>query len=166
MAFLFDHERLDVYQLELKFIAWVTELLAEVKDAKDVTTREALDHLDRASLSALFNTAEGNGKRRRKVRARYFDHARGSATECASCLDALVAKSACTAERVLPGKKMLHRVVSMLSKLVFRYAPEELVSEPEAPYGASGPDAWDGDEEKIEHEDEDEDEHEHEHEDD
>jgi hypothetical protein len=26
----FDHERLDVYQLKLRFIAWMTELLAEL----------------------------------------------------------------------------------------------------------------------------------------
>ena len=62
--------------------------------------REASDHLDRASLSIVLNTAEGNGKRRKLIRAKFFDDARGSATECAACLDALVAKGVATKERI------------------------------------------------------------------
>ena len=117
----FDHEKLEVYQLELKFLTWVTNLLKEVREKKDPAFREVIDQLDRASLSTLLNTAEGNGKRGTKQRARYFDDARGSATECAACLDALVAKRAATIERVAPGKEMLVRIVSMLSKLVDRF---------------------------------------------
>ena len=118
---MFDHEKLDVYQLELRFIAWVTPLLDEVSASAKGRTREVCDQLDRASLSALLNTAEGNGKRQRPVRAKFFDDARGSATECAACLDALVAKQAATEERILEGKKMLVRIVSMLCGLVDRF---------------------------------------------
>jgi hypothetical protein len=73
---LFDHEKLDVYHLELKFIGWVTPLLEEVSQTAAVKTSEVRDQLDRASLSALLNTAEGNGKRQRQVRAKFFDDAR------------------------------------------------------------------------------------------
>src|SRR2546423_6136478 len=119
MRTYFDHEKLDVYQLELRFITWVTRLLVDIKRrSMDARIAEVSDQLDRASLSALLNTAEGNGRRRRPVRAKFFDDARGSATECAGCLDASVAKRACTAERVDEGKEMLFRIVSMLSKLV------------------------------------------------
>lgn len=89
---LFDHEKLDVYLLELKFIAWVTPLLEEISQNATGKTGEVREQLDRAGLSILLNTAEGNGKRQRQVRAKFFDDARGSATECAACLDALVAK--------------------------------------------------------------------------
>lgn len=119
---MFDHEKLDVYQLELAFVGWVTELLAEV--SSEPRTREVRDQLDRASLSALLNTAEGNGKRQRQIRAKFFDDARGSATECAACLDALVAKKACKVERILPGKEMLVRIAQMLTKLVQLYSPD------------------------------------------
>jgi len=119
----FDHEKLDVYQLELKFIAWVTPLIEEVKASAGPKVREVCNHLDRASLSALFNTAEGNGKRQSKLRGRFFDDARGSAAECASCLDALVAKRVCAEDRVDKGKALLHRIVSILTKLVMRFAP-------------------------------------------
>ena len=117
----FDHEKLDVYHLELEFIKWVTPLLEEVSRTAASKTSEVRDQLDRASLSALLNTAEGNGKRQRPVRAKFFDDARGSATECAACLDALVAKAAATEVRVVEGKKMLLRVVSMLCGLIDRF---------------------------------------------
>ena len=118
---MFDHEKLDVYHLELKFIGWVTPLLEKVLRTASGKTREVCDQLDRASLSALLNTAEGNGKRQRPVRAKFFDDARGSATECAACLDALVAKRVATEQRIVEGKKMLLRIVSMLCGLVDRF---------------------------------------------
>jgi four helix bundle protein len=118
---MFDHEKLDAYQFEWRFIAWVTPLLDEVSASAKGKTREVCDQLDRASLSALLNTAEGNGKRQRPVRAKFFDDARGSATECAACLDALVAKQVASEEQILEGKKMLVRIVSMLCGLVDRF---------------------------------------------
>ena len=89
---IFDHEKLDVYQIELAFIAWVSPLLSETRSAAQGFYREVCDQLDRASLSFLLKMAEGNGKRQGKQRAEFFDDARGSAGECAACLDALVAK--------------------------------------------------------------------------
>ncbi len=118
----FDHEKLDVYQLEVNFVAWATELMVEVKQAASVSVREPCDHLDRASLPIMFNTAEGNGERQMRGRAKFFDDARGSATECAACLDALVAKQACSKERVAEGKALLVRIVSVLTKLVERFS--------------------------------------------
>jgi len=105
----------------LRFIAWVTPLLEEAGKSAAAKTREVADQLDRASLSILLNTAEGNGKRQRQGRAKYFDDARGSATECAACLDALVAKKIATTERVQEGKRMLVRIVSMLCGLIDRF---------------------------------------------
>jgi four helix bundle protein len=118
----FDHEKLNVYQVELCFVGWVATLLKEVKAGSAITHREICDQLDRASLSALLNTAEGNGKRQGRQRAKFFDDARGSAVECAACLDALVAKDLAKWERVVEGKAMLVRIVGMLTKLVDRFA--------------------------------------------
>src|SRR5438105_11218691 len=94
----FDHEKLDVYQLQLRFISWVTPLIESAKESAAGKAREVCDQLDRASLSCLLNTAEGNGKRRGQIRAKFFDDARGSATECAACLDALAAKGILASE--------------------------------------------------------------------
>jgi|ERR1043166_7960243 four helix bundle protein len=118
---LFDHERLEVYKVELEFIKWVTPLIEEAAKSATGRPREVCDQLDRASLSSLLNTAEGNGKRQRQIRAKFFDDARGSATECAGCLDALVAKSVLSADRIVDGKAMLLGIVCMLSGLVDRF---------------------------------------------
>jgi four helix bundle protein len=121
---MFDHEKLDVYQLELRFIEWVTPLLEEALQKTTGKPREVCEQLDRASLSSLLNTAEGNGRRQRQGRAKFFDDARGSATECAGCLDALVAKKTFGPERIQEGKALLLRIVSILCKLVDRFDAE------------------------------------------
>jgi len=118
----FDHEKLEVYQLELQFIRWLADLFEELCDAKRGRIAETLDQIDRASLSFLLNTAEGNGRRASQQRVRFFDDARESATESAACLDALVAKRAATELRVSEGKALLVRIVSMLTKLIGRFA--------------------------------------------
>ena len=120
----FDHEKLHVYQLQLDVISWLSDLIAELQNAKRPRLAEVIDQVDRASLSALLNTAEGNGRRASQQRVRFFDDARGSATECAACLDALVAKKACEAGRVVEGKAKLLSVVSILSALIEKFGGE------------------------------------------
>lgn len=135
----FDHEKLEVYQFGLEFIEWVTPLLDEAMASAKGRTREVCDQLDRASLSALLNTAEGNGKRQRQVRAKFFDDARGSATECAACLDALVAKRIATPDRIIAGKDLLLKIVSMLSGLVSRFdGTPDVLHDGSAEYDAKG----------------------------
>ena len=129
----FDHEKLDVYQLELRFIEWVTPLLEEALQTGRAKAREVCDQLDRASLSSLLNTAEGNGRRQRQTRARFFDDARGSATECAACLDAIVAKGIVRPERIEPGKEILVRIVSILCRLVDRFDTESSLHDEAGP---------------------------------
>src|SRR5271163_298802 len=115
---LFDHDKLDVYCVELGFIAWIAAFLDDASRSSIQHRRELIEQLDRASLSVLLNTAEGNGKRQGRQRAKYFDDARGSAFECAACLDASVAKRLVSVDRVQPGKEMLARVVAMLTRLI------------------------------------------------
>ena len=125
MGPIFDHEKLDVYGLELQFVTWATDFLEEVSQSPVSSRRELVDQLDRASISVLLNTAEGNGKRQGRQRARYFDDASGSALECAACLDASVAKRITKSDRICPGKELLARIVAMLTRLVERFDPDE-----------------------------------------
>ena len=92
MESIFAHEKLDGYGLQLVFVAWTADFLIEASQSPVPHRRELLDQLERACLSILLNTAEGNGKRHGLQRAKFFDDARGSALECAACLDASVAK--------------------------------------------------------------------------
>ena len=80
---VFDHERLDVYRISVEFLAWVGELIDE-GPLKGVRMT-AVKHLDDSARSILANIAEGNGKRSRTDRCRFFDISRGSALECAAC---------------------------------------------------------------------------------
>ncbi len=119
---IFDHEKLDVYCVELQFMTWITDFLHDVCASPAQHRRELIEQLDRASLFPCFsNTAEGNSKRHGRHRAKFFDDARGSAFECAACLDASVAKQLVLPERIRPGKEMLARVVAMLTRLIDRF---------------------------------------------
>ena len=113
MSPTFDHEKLHVYQQSIAFVAWADEIIRRCQDKAAVK-----DQLDRASTSIPLNIAEGNGKWSSRDRCRFLEIARGSAVECAACLDVLVAKKRLTARDVEPGKKQLHGIVSMLCGLI------------------------------------------------
>jgi four helix bundle protein len=128
---VFDHEKLVVYQRSIEFVGWASALL------DDLPRRLAVhDQLDRASTSVPLNIAEGNGKYTVPDRCRYFEIARGSALECAACLDVLVAKGKCTVDEIDPGKTILLATVSLLSGLIRSIAPDRLREDSE-PYRVS-----------------------------
>src|SRR5215217_1904858 len=105
----FDHEKLNVYHLALEFVALPTELLE--RDPKSVAV---FNQLDRASTAIPLNIAEGSGKFTPPDRCRCFDIARGSALECAACLDVLVVKKVLRPDDIVEAKLALVSVVSML----------------------------------------------------
>jgi four helix bundle protein len=111
----YSHERLEVYQEAIIFVAWLSDVMQQVDRAGDVK-----DQVDRASTSIPLNIAEGNGKYSPKDRCRFFDTAHGSALECAAALDTLVAKRKLTVEQIRPGKERLQRIVRMLIGLIKR----------------------------------------------
>jgi four helix bundle protein len=117
MKTYFDHEKLDVYREAIAFCGWVGEFLAEI-GAKAA----AKDQLDRVSTSLPLNIAEGNGKFSTVDRARFLEIARGSALECAACLDVLEVRKLVAAERILPAKEMLVRIVNMLMGMLKRFS--------------------------------------------
>lgn len=127
----FGHEKLDCYRLGQGFVAWTADLLRAQRDIG----RDLRSQLERASLSIVLNTAEGNGKRDRAVRARYFDDARGSANECAACLDAAVATGVLTVAAVSDGKLMLARLTAMLTGLLERSSRPRSCRENSVGYG-------------------------------
>jgi four helix bundle protein len=123
----FDHEKLDVYRYSIAFCAWVGEFLPEITQKT-----AAKDQLDRASTSVPLNIAEGNGKFSTKDRARFLEMARGSALECAACLDVLVARKLATADRVAEAKGQLAAIVQMMIGLLKRFSERADVLEEDA----------------------------------
>jgi len=117
----FDHEKLAIYGKSLEFVAWVTDILVRVPKSLSVW-----DQLDRASTSIPLNIAEGTGKFTVRDKCKYYDSARGSALECAACLDVLVVKQILSREEIVPGKEMLQPIVSMLVGLIRAIAPRRV----------------------------------------
>src|SRR4051812_14156161 len=106
MSPLFDHEKLRVYRHAILFIVWCEPLFEKLP--KNLS---AVGQLDRASTSIPLNIREGNGKFTARDRCKYFGIARGSALECAACLDVLVAKRRLAAEECVLGKQSLADLV-------------------------------------------------------
>ena len=117
MKTYFDHERLDVYQESIAFCGWVGDLLNQI-----TAKAAAKDQLDRASTSLPLNIAEGNGKFSDADRSRFLEIARGSALECAACLDVLVVRKIIARERIVPAKEQLVRIVNMLMGMLKRFS--------------------------------------------
>ncbi len=117
MKTYFDHEKLDVYQEAIAFCGWIGELLSQIS-----AKAAAKDHLDRASTSLPLNIAQGNGKFSTVDRARFLEIARGSALECAACLDVLAVRKLVAAERIFPAKERLVRIVNMLMGMLKRFS--------------------------------------------
>jgi four helix bundle protein len=130
MKTYFDHEKLDVYQESIVFCGWVGDLLSEI-----TSKAAAKDQLDRASTSLPLNIAEGNGKFSDADRSRFLEIARGSALEGATCLDVLVARRLIAAERIVPAKEQLVRIVKMLMGMLKRFSGRaEFLREDEGTY--------------------------------
>jgi four helix bundle protein len=108
----FGHEQLDVYRIAIEYVGWAYRLCENLSGH-----RSAKDQLLRASQSIPLNIAEGNGKATPGDRRRYFEIARGSALECAAAQDILEICGALSAKENTQAKRLLDRIVAMLTKL-------------------------------------------------
>jgi len=130
MKTYFDHEKLDVYRESIVFCSWVGDLLSEI-----TSKAAAKDQLDRASTSLPLNIAEGNGKFSDADRSRFLEIARGSALECAACLDVLAVRKLIATEQLVPAKEQLARIVNMLMGMLKRFSGRaEFLREDEGTY--------------------------------
>ncbi|MEQ9411582.1 MAG: four helix bundle protein [Fuerstiella sp.] len=96
--------------------------------------RHARNQCFRAAQSIPLNITEGNGKRSLKDRTRFPDIARGSALECVAIWDVPAATDGFGDRRHCEMKRVLHRIVSVLTRLISR---SEVVSESPAEYDAA-----------------------------
>jgi four helix bundle protein len=109
------HEQLDVYRAAIEYVGWAFRLCEGLKGH-----RNAKDQLLRASQSIPLNIAEGNGKSTEGERRRFFEIARGSALECAAVQDVLEVCAALSPAENAEAKKLLDRIVAMLTRLEHR----------------------------------------------
>jgi four helix bundle protein len=110
---LLDHETLDVYRVSVAFLALALRILDPIPKHR----RELRSQLERAAMSVPLNIAEGTGKPSLPDRAKFYAIARGSALECGALLDVSALFGHATPEQVDEGKRMLARVVAMLTRM-------------------------------------------------
>jgi four helix bundle protein len=110
---MLDHERLDVYQCAIRFVAAALVLLAKMPKGQ----AQLADQLRRAAFSIPLNIAEGAGKVTPRDRSRFHAIARGSAMECGAILDIIALLDMPPDADIAACKNLLVRIVSMLSKM-------------------------------------------------
>jgi len=103
-------DRLDVYRVALEFLT-----LASRARPRSASLR---DQLDRAASSTVLNLAEGVGRSTAADQARCFAIARGSALECVAIWDILRAQGVLSGDDHSEGRRLLARVVAMLTRLM------------------------------------------------
>jgi four helix bundle protein len=106
-----EHERLDVYVAALEYDSLVFKIVPRRG------YRALRDQLERASLGILLCIAEGAGRRSAPDKRRFYEMARGSATESAAILDVLRTRGLATPDLHARARTLLIRVVQMLTRM-------------------------------------------------
>ena len=109
----FHHERLDVYQTAIEFVVVADSIASHLPRGRHYLT----DQLHRAATSIALNIAEGAGEFSRREKSRFYRIARRSATECAAILDVCHRLDFGASQDFENGRQLLHRIVSMLTRL-------------------------------------------------
>lgn len=110
----FDHEKLDVYGAAIELIILVDDIVEHLPRGRAYLA----DQLQRAGSSVPLNIAEGAGEYSDQEKGRFYRMAKRSATECASIFDICRKLQLIDEERLLKGRHLLIRIVSMLTKLI------------------------------------------------
>jgi four helix bundle protein len=110
----FDHEKLDVYQLAVEFVAKANDIIERLPRGRGYLAVQ----LQRAALSIVLNIAEGAGKFSPADKAAFYTRARGSATESAAVLDVCQTLKLITPAVTDDNKALLERIAQMLTKLI------------------------------------------------
>jgi four helix bundle protein len=113
---LLDAERLDVFRVAVEFQAMAPELAAKA-------LASLRDQFERASVSIVLNIGEGAGRRSPRDKRRFYSMARGSAMECGAVLAILATRQLADAAELDRAKRLLVRIVQMLSALERRMGP-------------------------------------------
>lgn len=117
----FDHEKLDVYQLAIEFVARTNDIIERLPRGRGYLA----DQLQRAALSIVLNIAEGAGKFSPADKAVFYTRARASATESAAVLDVCQKLNLMEPSATADHKGLLERIAQMLTKLIKSRRPTE-----------------------------------------
>ncbi len=109
----FDHEKLDVYQVAIDFVAVADDVVEQLPRGRAYLA----DQLRRAAVSIPLNIAEGAGEFSRNDKRRFYRMALRSATESAAILDVCRRLQLGDEKRLGGGRDLLVRIVAMLTRM-------------------------------------------------
>ena len=109
----FAHERLDVYQVAIQFVTWLTQHPPTHAGA----SRDA-HKIDVLATGMVLNIVEGNGRFSVKDQARFLQTAHDATIRVSAYLDLVSARRGWPAGDPLAGKQLLRRVKTMLVGLL------------------------------------------------
>ena len=111
---MLDYERLDVYHCAIEHLAFVFASLPKIPRGYSALS----DQWRRAAMSIPLNIAEAVGKTSEADRSNRYAIARGEAMECGAITDVVRILAVMPEEELVAAKRLLIRIVGMLSKLV------------------------------------------------
>ena len=111
---VFEHEKLEVYRVTCEY-ADAADCIAAKLERGNAHIR---DQLRRASDSVINNVAEGAGEFQPAEKARFYRIALRSGTESAAALHTCQRRKLAPLDEVEEARKLLKRVVEMLTRLV------------------------------------------------
>ena len=113
--FKFDFENLSVYQKSLDFIDRIFEVYKKLDSEYKYSIG---NNLIRAGLSIANNLAEGNGKKSKKEKRRYFDISSDSTRECVSVFNVLERQKLIDNQAYCNLRKYAREITSMIRGLI------------------------------------------------
>jgi four helix bundle protein len=108
-----DHERLDVYQCAIQFVAVSLPVVGRLPRGYSALAEQ----FRRAATSIPLNIAEATGRTGAGERAHPSAVARGSAMECAATLDVVRVLGVAAETQVVRAKELAGRLGAMLTRL-------------------------------------------------
>ncbi|MDH3282473.1 MAG: four helix bundle protein [Gammaproteobacteria bacterium] len=133
----FGNESFDVHRFPIESVGWPHRRCAGLNRAQHTAKNQLL----RASQSTPLNRAEGVAKATDADRRRFLEIARESALEYAAIQDVLEVCDALPRERNAAAKRLLDRMVAMLTKLGQRGDSVHEPTSDDNRMGGSDPDA-------------------------
>ena len=110
---MLDHEKLDVYQCAIKFLALVFGWLPRLPRGYSAL----VDQWRRSAMSVSLNIAEGTGKVSIDDRKNKYAIARGEAMECGAIIDVVRLLGTIPEAELIEGKALIVREVEMLTRM-------------------------------------------------
>jgi four helix bundle protein len=107
-------DRMRMYQAAERLIGEVDTLLPRIRT---IALNQA-DHLDRSANSVLFNTAEGIGSFKPKIKINAYSIARKEANEVRAVLRSLVIKRIVTTKQIQKAYDLAGACVGMLTNAI------------------------------------------------